>query len=221
MKKLLIMAISLVSILIVFCSCSKNQHVISSDTVASSMSSIDNKESRGVPESLVLRNITIPENVTYEIIHKYDSATHIDDVELITSYTGKFGTKTQKYVYSYQYDKSTDLWTLMSGNNGLQSDITVFDENKYLNNEFTGKFNGAHSGKYRIIINEIDFDKKKVAVEYLLIFDDTSDVLTNTKSFDICNTTTDKLCFAIPYKRSMVVSFEQLFIFDIDNGFCA
>ena len=237
MKKAILIVLILICILSVFCSCSlknsgSNTAVSSNSSISSKADSTEKTESNnqsseqikeldGVPASIVLRNVSIPENETYEIIHNYDSTTYIDDVELITIYSGKFGIQTKKYTYSYQYNRSTDLWSLISGNNGKQSDVINFVDDVYLNKEFTGKFNRYHSGSYSVTIKDIDFDNKKVEVDYLLTFDDNSGALFDIKTFELRNTNTGELCFVIPYKRSMVVSFEQVFVFDIDKGLYA
>jgi hypothetical protein len=184
---------------------------VSSEDVASQVS--------GVPDSLVMRNVDIPENMTCEIIHSYDEATHIDDVQIIASYKGKFGTRTQTYAYAYQYNKSTDLWSLYGSENGKKSDVETLDKNAFLENStFSGEFERYHQGSYEITIKDIDFESRRATVSYMLIFYDDYSVLSATTSMEIYDTTTDKLCISIPYKRSMVVQFEQLFIFDIDEG---
>ena len=181
---------------------------------------IPSEEITGVPESVVLREVTLDENVTYNISHHYDPASHIDDVELTTCYNGKYGTQTTTYTYAYQYNKSTDLWTLIDKNNGMQNTATTFN-NESLKREyiFSGDFNQAHSGTYTIFVENLDLSNMKADLSYSINFNDNSAGLYSRNTFDIYTTKDGKnLFFVIPYTRSFVVRFELTFVFDIDIG---
>lgn len=177
-------------------------------------------EIHGVPESLILRNVSIGENVTYEITHNYDAATHIDDVLLTTSYNSAFGVQTMTYTYAYQYNRLTDLWTLIDGNNGLQSDTITFSKESYMNNcRFTGEFDQNHKGSYTITIKDLDLTGKTATIEYFVMFSDDYSILSDTKTFELLTTQDGKgLGFVIPYTRSRVVMFRLVFLLDIDTG---
>lgn len=178
------------------------------------------EEVNEVPESVVLRNISIDENATYSITHNYDSASHIDDVELITCYNGEYGTRTTTYTYAYQYDKSSDLWSLIGGNNGMVSDVITLSEESYKNNNyFSGDFNQVHNGTYSIMVESLDLANNKATVTYAITFDDDMSTLYSTETFELDTANDGKsLCFVIPYTRSMVVRFELIFVLDMDVG---
>ncbi|MBQ9354756.1 MAG: hypothetical protein IJT84_03630 [Clostridia bacterium] len=185
-------------------------------------SSKGNKIINGVPDSLVLRNVSIPNNFTYNIIHNYDSASHIDDVVLTAYHKARFGTHTKEYTYSYIYDKSSDLWSILNGESGFESENISFNSESFKSaGAFTGRFNRYESGSYEITIKDIDFDAKKATISYYLIFDSDSMVLQGTKAFEISKTTSGNIGIFIDYTRSMVVQFDQLFLFDIEKGLYA
>ena len=218
MKKFLCFFIS-IFLCFIFVACEKTQSDIPDILDISDVSDVPDIPD-GVPDSLILRNVSVEENVTYDINHKYDSETHIDDVELVTSYNGDFGVQTKTYTYSYQYDQSSDLWSLIGNSNGLQSDSTTLDPNAFIGKSFKGRFAKAYSGQYNIYARDLDLTNKIITIDYTIIFDD-GDVLYNTATTDIVSFSDGTgLGFNIEYTRSFVVRFGISFSLDMFEGIC-
>ena len=176
--------------------------------------------SKGVPESLVLRNTPIEDNMTYEINHHYDSSTHIDDIELITSYKGAFGVQTKTYTYAYQYDKNSDLWSLISDDDGLQSDVTSLDPKAYIGKSFEGRFEHTHSGEYQIAVRDLDLSNETITIDYLLIFDNQEVFSSTAETVSILPMTNGELGFTIEYSWSIVRFFVPFWL-DLLEGVSA
>lgn len=160
--------------------------------------------------------------MTYEINHNYEKATYIDDVELITYYSGDFGVRTKNYTYAYQYDKSSDLWSLIGTDNGLQSDVTTLNPKAYIGKSFEGRFDQADSGQYFIKVRDLDLTNKTITIDYSLEFDD-GETVSKTAVTTAMGTFSDGSGFGfdINYMRSMVVMFFVTFSLDLIEGICA
>lgn len=222
MKRIVTIAI-LISILLCACSSKSSKD---SDSSFSLKDLLGNNAGTsiglgGVPESVIMRNISVSDEATYEIIHDYDLTSHIDDAQVLVNYQGKFGTRTITYAYSYQYDKSADLWSLIGNNNGLQSDKTNLDEQAYLDTrDFTGDFNLYDSGTFDITIEAIDLTNRTIKVNYLLIFDN-NQVTSGNDTFEIYENDSGLIYFSIPYHLSWYWESSQWFILNIVNGISA
>lgn len=189
--------------------------------IACGNTSFSNGFSNGVPDSLILREFQIDENQTYKINHDYDSATHIDDVELLITSKGNYGTKTTTFTCSYQYNKSTDLWTVYNEDNTTRNDIITLDAKKFIGTSFEGRFSQNHKGNYYIKVNALDLDNKTINITYTIIFDD-GEILQDTREINIVSFNNEtELGFIIGYKRSMVVMFELSFSLDLTKGISA
>ena len=129
------------------------------------------KESRGVPESVLLRDAgNLTQNCSnYKIKHNVDTAAHIDDLQLITIHKGPYGTKTLTTPYTYMYDKSTDIWTLID--TGFSDAVYSVDKQAYIaSSPWTGResMNGWWY-QYSITIHKID--ESSVTVSYRIDFE--------------------------------------------------
>lgn len=127
---------------------------------------------KGVPDSVVLREAESQvENYTnYKINHKIDTAAHIDDIELELYNEGAYGTETIATSYSYQYNKATDLWTLLQA--GDFSYKYVIDENAYISSSpCTGAVNGPYSFNYSISFEAFNADTHMASISYMIDFD--------------------------------------------------
>ena len=177
-------------------------------------------EPDGVPDSLVLSNASIPENATYEISHSYDADAHIDEVTLVLCDKVAFGSKTTIYTYTYQYDRGSDSWELLSENtDGNPS--SAFEKNAFLNKAtFKGKTNDYHGCTYSISVLDIDIENLTIKIQYKLKFkSDSVQDLSNTETLGLWYTNAGEgPCFTIPYRRSMVVRDQMHFMLSIDKG---
>lgn len=219
MKKVIAL-IALACILLSACSGKSRKNSDASVSVDSWMQDIlaNASSSGGVPDSVVLRSVTVPDGFTHKIVHHYDKASHIDDIELIATYQGKYGTQTRTYAISYQYDKSTDIWSQISNLSGEYTESFSFSEEAYLEHpNFSGEFNYYHSGTYDITIQEIDFENRIAKVSYLLLFDDNR-VASSTETMEIYVNDYGVMFISVPYQRSSVVKFEQPFVFNVETG---
>lgn len=129
-------------------------------------------DNNGVPESVVLREArSLTEDYTsYKIKHNVDTAAHIDDVELELYFEGDYGKETITTSYSYQYNKSNDLWTLLE--EGDVSSKYVINENTYISSSpCTGKGNGRYSFNYSINFEEFNTDACTATISYIIDFD--------------------------------------------------
>ena len=178
-------------------------------------------EPTGVPDTIILRNVSIPENATYEIAHNYDPVSHIDDA-VLTIYDKKtFGTEITTYSYAYQYDRSSDLWDLLDESKVKELCSVSFDKDAYINNSpFTGRVKEYHDCKYSISILDINLETMSAQIKYSVKF--SSDSVQNLNS-----TSTVELWYAdngsgpyfiIPYRRSIVVRDSMYFMLTIDGG---
>ena len=179
------------------------------------------EDKTAVPESLVLRNVSLDENTTYIMTHNYDAATHIDDVTLVTVYAGNYGTRTQTYIYSYQYDRSSDLWSLIGGKNGLQSDVVSFDPESFIGKTFEGSYSQADSGQYSIQVTNLDLKNEKITVKYSISVQNYG-LLSKTEILSIFPFSDGSgYGFEIHYTRSMVVRYFITFTLDLNKGIYA
>lgn len=178
-------------------------------------------EPSGVPDSVILRNVSIPENTTYEISHSYDADSHIDDVVLTMYYKGDFGTQITSYSYKYQYDQCSNLWELLGAKEEEDYHSVTFDKEAFLNKSpFTGNANEYHNCTYSISVLDIDMENMEAKIQYIVDFSSSSvQDLNNTATVELWYTNTGKgPCFTIPYKRSMVVMDQMHFMLGIDEG---
>lgn len=147
--------------------CSRESNGVPESDIPSTYS----KEISGVPESVLLRDAgDLTQNCTnYKIEHNVDTAAHIDDLQLITIYKGRYGTKTLTTPYSYIYDKSTDIWTLMD--TGSADAVYSVNKQAYIDSSpWTGRksMNGWWY-QYSITIHKID--ESSVTVSYHIDFE--------------------------------------------------
>lgn len=172
----------------------------------------------GVPESVVLREIELEEGDTYTLTHHYDAPSHIDDVTVTVTSKKKYGEETTTYTYAYQYDRSSDLWSQLRAD-CEESSAFQLNEDAFIGKTFEGRFKRYHTGSYVIRVKDVDFTAGTVRADYTILFDDGEPPLFGDKTFQLQVGQDEKtFCFFIPYTRSIVVMFDQVFIFDMEKG---
>ena len=127
-------------------------------------------EPDSVPDTVVLSNVSLSSETTYEISHSYDADAHIDEVTLTLYDKVAFGTETTTCTYTYQYDRSSDSWELLSENTGGNA-FSTFDIEALLDKAtFEGKTNEYHGCTYTISVLEIDIENLTIKIKYKLKF---------------------------------------------------
>lgn len=130
-------------------------------------------ESKGVPDSYVLRHNSITRNPDsdYKITHNIDKDTHIDEVEFTTTSEGMYGTLTKTQVLQFQYDKASDLWEFLGiiPQNGeyVQDEQTLNDVLFIHRSPFVGSSENE-SYTYSITFSEIDFTMLTATFTYTI-----------------------------------------------------
>lgn len=79
-------------------------------------------EGKGVPDTIVFEQVryqyeTLSYYVlspSYQISHNVDKTTHIDTVTVQMLARGEYGTETDTIYLQYQYNRASDLWTLIA-----------------------------------------------------------------------------------------------------------
>lgn len=241
MKKSIATIASIICIVVLFCSCAGKitdtyygtffENLIkekeadgtlemksTADTVEATS---DYVEPSGVPDSVILRNVSLPENTTYEIVHNYDASSHIDDALLMIHFNSAFGSETETYSYAYQYNRSTDLWELLDESNGQKTCSISFDKEAYLTKSpFTGSTNDYHNCTYSISVLDIDIENMNATIRYSLHFSrDSIQDLNSSATVELWYADDgDGPYFEIPYTRSIVVQDRMYFMLSIDEG---
>lgn len=179
-------------------------------------------EEKGVPDSVVLRNTTYaPDFVDYEVNHNVDTAAHIDDLKLVLHYAGNYGTKTITIPYTYQYDKGSDLWTLLHSGDGVGKHY--INKTSYIDNSpFTGE---KSTFSYSISFHEIDTAQMTATISYDITFKHKNTVISGKKTVPIIESGgTFNSHFLIEYTEESFLGYtkENLwFWFNIDTGISA
>ena len=167
MKKISI--IILLSILLMLAACSQESTQLQSPSQSATQMS---SELKGVPESVVLRNITYSMNecINHKIIHNVDTEAHTDNVEVTLYFEYPFATKTAYISYLYQYNKSSDLWELLQES---EAEVEIMiNESAYVNGSpWVGTIEGYLDCSYTISFLEIDTSEMLAKIEYEIYFE--------------------------------------------------
>lgn len=135
-------------------------------------------ESGGVPDSLVLSDLSYIKgdyllDGDYSLSHNIDSDAHIDTVYIqFLNEETEYARQYRILSCRYQYDKSTDLWTLLGYGGWVsrtelkdaifsQETWTGFSDNPLKSNQFS----------YSIMVDRIDLDTMTITLtNYVLIY---------------------------------------------------
>lgn len=136
------------------------------------LTSCGSSEKNGVSESVILNSSIYDVNATkLEIIHDVDTDAHLDHVQVILNYESEYGIREDSISCLYQYDKSSDLWSLQD----REETITQFNYNtqKLISSSpWTGTTSFPDSCTYSIAIHEIDTVNMTAKVFCDINFDD-------------------------------------------------
>lgn len=130
------------------------------------LSACSSSEKNGVPNSVFERDAAdILGNCThYEASHHVDTDAHTDSVHLTVSKEGQYGKITTNAEYLYQYNKSSDLWTMLGG--GILTTEHSLNEDAYVSSSpWIGQEDfhtwGNGNFQYRIDIHQLSSSQIK------------------------------------------------------------
>lgn len=175
---------------------------------------------KGVPDSQVLfsANINVDNANRYEIIHDYDTDTHVDSVEIVLYYEDHFGTITTRFPYWFQYDRASDLWTIIR--EGVRTTEHEIDEEAYRGYCFYGTDeNWIHPYDYSIEFIDIDTAQMTATIYYEITFYDNIPSLRDTQTVEIQTNTGNHILIPYEYENFAGTSMNTLwFDFNIESG---
>lgn len=127
-------------------------------------------ENKGVPESTVLHDVTetfgnVKEDYQCKIEHSVDLSSHIDNAAIIVEYETEYTKQTGMINSRYQYDKSSDLWTLLElGEWTWETELkdTFTKVKPYMGIDVYETYN------YALYIDDIDTKNMKITCSYVI-----------------------------------------------------
>lgn len=130
-------------------------------------------EKKGVPESIVLHDVAeVLENIEVDyqlkIEHSVDTSSHIDNATIILKYETDYTKQIGMVNCRYQYDKSSDIWTLLeieewTWETELKESFTEIQP--YMGSSIYETYN------YALYIDVIDIENMTITCSYIVNID--------------------------------------------------
>lgn len=172
------------------------------------------QENPQVPESVIFLTTDIDVDTAdrYTVTHNYDTDAYTDNVELTLYYEGPYGMDTSCHHLWYQYDKTSDLWTL------IKEDDAIYEEeinaDAYMNSSpWVGRDENIGCD-YSVFFYDIDTDQMTVDIGYNIVFDNNSIPRSyNSGIFELSY----GYCIDLPYETAYGTEYLTL-VFDRNVG---
>lgn len=127
-------------------------------------------EKKGVPESVVLYDVTevlgkAENDYQCKIEHNVDVSSHIDNAVIVLKYETEYTKQTGMAECQYQYDKSSDLWSLIEFGDWIwETELKEFftETKPHMGTDIYETYN------YALYIDEIDTKNLTIICSYVV-----------------------------------------------------